>query len=132
MRGNFLITVLGRALPAALTIVLGVSACIAMSYVWEHDHSVVSTMAVLFTVCVGLMSLARVCRPFNLIRAGLLAVCTGAFVACILVLPGLFQLVPLNRNQLMLLGGMVVIALPFMLMIAALLRKIPVFAKNGV
>ncbi len=132
VRGNFLITVLGRALPAALTIVLGVSACIAMSYVWEHDHSVVSTMAVLFTVCVGLMSLARVCRPFNLIRAGLLAVCTGAFVACILVLPGLFQLVPLNRNQLMLLGGMVVIALPFMLMIAALLRKIPVFAKNGV
>lgn len=132
VRGNFLIGVLGRALPAALTIVVGVAACIAMSFIWEHDHSVVSTMAVLFTVCVGLMSLARVCRPFNLMRAALLAVCTGAFIVCILFLPNLFQLVALTQNQLMLLGGMVLAALPIMLAIAALLKKIPVFAKNGV
>ena len=69
VKGKFLLSVLERALPAALTIVLGTVACMIMAGPLGHDMSEVSTMAVIFTVCVGLISLVRVCWPFNLIRA---------------------------------------------------------------
>ena len=92
--------------------------------------SEVSTMAVIFTVCVGLISLVRVCRPFNLIRAGLVLACAAAFAVCIFCLPGLFKLIRLDMHQGLILLGMVAAACPTMLGIDKLIRRIPAFAHN--
>lgn len=132
VRGNFLLGVLERALPAALTIVLGVVACMTMSGPLYHSSAEVSTMAVLFTVCVGLISLVRVCRPFNLIRLVLVIVCAGAFAVCVLCMPALFKMVQLDMGQMAILAVMVAAAIPVMALLSALLKKIPVFARNHV
>lgn len=130
VKGNFLLSVLECALPAALTIVLGVVACMIMAGPLGHDMSEISTMAVIFTVCVGLISLVRVCRPFNLIRAGLVAACTAAFVGSIFLLPGMFKLVRLDAHQGLILLCMVAAAYHVMLLIDKLIRRIPVFERN--
>ena len=130
VKGKFLLSVLARALPAALTIVLGTVACMIMAGPLGHDMSEVSTMAVIFTVCVGLISLARVCRPFNLIRAGLVLACAAAFAVGIFCLPGLFKLIRLDMHQGLILLGMVAAACPTMLGIDKLIRRIPAFAHN--
>ena len=130
VKGKFLLSVLARALPAALTIVLGTVACMIMAGPLGHDMSEVSTMAVIFTVCVGLISLVRVCRPFNLIRAGLVLACAAAFTVGIFCLPGLFKLIRLDMHQGLILLGMVAAACPTMLGIDKLIRRIPAFAHN--
>ena len=89
-------------------------------------------MAVLFTVCVGLISLVRVCHPFNLIRLALVIVCTGAFAVCVLFMPTLFKLVQLDMGQLAILALMVAAAIPVMALLSALLRKLTIFARNHV
>ena len=130
VKGKFLLSVLERALPAALTIVLGTLACMIMAGPLGHDMSEVSTMAVIFTVCVGLISLVRVCWPFNLIRAGLVLACAAAFAVGIFCLPGLFKLIRLDMHQGLILLGMVAAACPTMLGIDRLIRRIPAFAHN--
>lgn len=130
--GRFLTGVLGRALPAALTIVLGVTTFICLSFPLNYCHDVVSTMAVVFTVSVGLISLARVCRPFNLIRSALLILCICAFAVCLIFMPELFELVALDWFQTLVLTGMTALALPAMLFINKLLKKIPLFASSSI
>ena len=132
VKGSFLLSVMERALPAALTIVVGVTACMLMSGPLSMSAGAVSTVAVLFTVSVGLISLARVCRPFNLIRLGLVVVCAGAFALAILFTPTLFKLEPLNTNQLILLAVMVLASWPVMRLIASALKALPVFRRNHV
>ena len=132
VKGSFLLSVMERALPAALTIVMGVTACMLMSGPLSMSAGAVSTVAVLFTVSVGLVSLARVCRPFNLIRLGLVVVCAGAFALAILFAPTLFKLEPLSVNQLILLAVMVLMSWPVMRLIVSALEALPVFRRNHV
>ena len=132
VKGDFLLGVLRRALPAAFTIVVGVVACMIMSHPLKYDMHVTSTMAILFTVWVGLISLVRVCRPFNPLRIALICTCTLGFAICICCLPTFYKLVRLTLNQCLILIGMALLALPVMPLSDKLFDKIPIFKKNAV
>lgn len=94
IQGDFLNNVLRKALPGALTIVLGILSIQLISPVFSLGFEQMSTLSVLFTGFCGLLTLFFVCRPFHFMRRILWATMAFAFVGAVTLLPGLFFLVP--------------------------------------
>ena len=91
IRGNFLRTVLFRALPGGIAAALCAAAAMAMSGAgWDG-----STLAVLSAGTVCWLVLLRTCMPLNRIRIALLCIVAAAFALAFLLLGGIFSLAPL-------------------------------------
>lgn len=103
--GNFLRTVLQRALPGGIAVALCASvAMLFMRSGWPVD--LCKTLATYVAGAVGLLVLLRACLPLNRNRAVIVAVMTCAFVLAALILGPLFSLVPLTGPAWLLLGGL--------------------------
>lgn len=105
LRGDFLRTVLTRAVPGAAA----VAVCAALSMLlarlgWQQE--VCSTIATLTAGILGLVSLARVCVPFTRLRAAVLAGMTAGFAAIAMLLGWIFFLTPLTASQALVLAGL--------------------------
>jgi cation-transporting ATPase E len=98
VRGNFLRTVLTRAIPGALAVtVCALAACFLEARGWSHE--VCSTLATLSAAVAGLVTLLVTSLPFTKLRAAVFAaMCVGMTLAVTLI-PGVFYLVPLNGEQ---------------------------------
>ena len=86
VKGNFLRTVLSRALPGAMCILLGIISV----YCFDHfghqnlDHEQFSTMCTLLAGCNSLCVLLSVCKPMTRIRFVLVTLMITAFcIGCI-------------------------------------------------
>ncbi len=114
VKGNFLLNVLGNALPGALCVVISIIYVNILSYIFHFNADTMSTMCVLLTGANGLIILYRVCSPFTRKRFILFSSLTSIFILCILLLPNLFSLVPLHwiSTLFTLLG---IIVLPFIM-----------------
>lgn len=114
VQGRFLSTVLSRAFPCAIVLVLAVQSTRILSnlqpqYFAEH-YEEISTLIITFT---GLVMLYRVCMPFNMFRAILFA---GMCVLCILgitLLPEMFLGNPYKPDFVSVLYIIVVVLLAF-------------------
>lgn len=105
IRGNFLKTVLLRALPGGIA--AACCAAVAMTMVWAGwPRELCSTVATLTAGTVCWLVLLRACLPVNGVRAALLAVVAAGFALSFLLLPGIFLLVPLTPPALALSGGL--------------------------
>lgn len=114
VEGNFLINVLGRALPGALCVVLSILYVNIASLFFKITPAAMSTMCVLLTGTSSLIVLYRVCTPFTKKRFLIFTIMTALFVTCIVFLPGIFSLVRLSYMQFVLTGaGMA--AIPFVM-----------------
>lgn len=114
VEGNFLINVLGRALPGALCVVLSILYVNIASLFFKMTPAAMSTMCVLLTGTSSLIVLYRVCTPFTKKRFLIFTIMTALFVTCIVFLPGIFSLVRLSYMQFVLTGaGMA--AIPFVM-----------------
>ncbi len=98
VRGNFLRTVLTRAIPGALAVtVCALAACFLEKLGWSREAC--STLATLSAAAAGLVTLLVTCLPFTRLRALVFAaMCAGMALAVTLV-PGVFYLVPLTGQQ---------------------------------
>lgn len=105
IRGNFLKTVLLRALPGGLA--AACCAAVAMAMVWAGwPRELCSTVATLTAGTVCWLVLLRACLPVNAVRAALLAVVAAGFALSFLLLSGIFLLVTLTPPALTLSGGL--------------------------
>ena len=118
IQGDFLKNVLRRALPGALTIVLGILSIQLISPLFSMGFEQMSTLSVLFTGFCGLLTLFFVCRPFNLMRRVLWGMMAAAFLGAVAILPGLFFLVPLTVHGWIILTVLCVCACILMPLIA--------------
>ena len=108
IRGNFLRTVLFRALPGGIAAACCATVAMAMTWIgWPRE--LCSTLATLSAGSVCWMVLLRTCIPYNRIRLILLAVVASAFVLSYLLLGHIFFLTALTPSALMLYGGLVVL-----------------------
>ena len=98
VRGNFLRTVLTRAIPGALAVtVCALAACFLEKLGWSHE--VCSTLATLAAGAAGLVTLLVTCLPFTRLRAAVfVAMCVGMALSITLI-PGVYYLVPLTGAQ---------------------------------
>ncbi|MGN1061985.1 MAG: HAD-IC family P-type ATPase, partial [Candidatus Scatosoma sp.] len=129
VKGKFIPFVISRALPGAMTMVLGIMALYmlnmgSLSYIFDYTSasgetlSLYEPMLILSLTFTGLVMLLRICQPLNLIRTMLFAFCAAACVT-VLAIPMLGELVyegwsgiRFNVTQILLIVVIVQAALP--------------------
>ncbi len=101
VKGNFLIKVLAKALPTALTVVFNVALVTAFSELFNLSYDLQSTLCVYVTTITGLLYLYKICKPFTWLRGTLFFTMLTGFVLGALLLPGVFELIPINYTILL-------------------------------
>ena len=103
VKGKFIPFVISRALPGAITMVLGIVTLDiinhgSLAYIFDFTKasgetiSLYEPMLILSLTFTGLVMLLRICQPLNLIRTVLFAFCSAACVA-VLTIPMLGELI---------------------------------------
>ena len=101
IRGKFIVNVVQKSLPAALTMVLNILLLTAIHSYLGFSQEQFSTMAVILTGVTSLMMLYKVCTPFNLLRGALSLTMTLAFILAIVFFSWFFSLTPLNLPMIL-------------------------------
>ena len=108
---SFLKSVLYKAVPTALSIVLNVTIVSILSnsiLSGSIPKDEVSTICLIVTEFIGMLHLIRLCKPFNIIRTILLIVLISIFLVGVLALPQLFSIVSVSTNGLILIVCMLI------------------------
>ena len=122
IRGDFLHTVLFRALPGGVAITLCAALAMNLTHVgWEPKMC--STVATLVAWVVSFTVLLRTCLPLNRNRAVLLAAMAAAFVFVVLCFGHHFELIPLQGRAWGVLGLLSALGCAIVLGTAALIRR---------
>ena len=122
IRGNFLRTVLMRALPSGMAVTL----CAALSMImvqfgWSREMC--STVATMVAWFVGFLVLLRTCLPLNRNRAVLLAAMAAAFAGVVLIAGQHFELIPLDGKAVVALLVLCALGAAIVFGTAAFLKK---------
>ena len=126
LSGNFLETVLRKALPGALTIVVNIVVVMIIGNILDFSVSELSTMACLLTGVTGLIILYGVCQPLDVKRTILFWAMTIAYVGAVLFFPTFFAVLPFyptNWQVVLVLLPMLFLIYPIMLLLKAAINK---------
>ncbi|MEG2310447.1 MAG: HAD-IC family P-type ATPase [Clostridia bacterium] len=100
VKGKFMSNVIKRALPSALAVLLNIIIIIIANKIFDLSLETFSTLCVISTGIVGLILLARLCMPLNIIRGSLFVLMTLAFVIGIIIFKSLLSLCAISINML--------------------------------
>lgn len=100
LHGRFIVNVLGKALPGALTMSLNIAVVSALSLFLGLPDPEISTLSVLVTGYTGLLVLFRVCWPFRAGHTVLFSLMCALFVLSLVFFPSLFEITPLTLPML--------------------------------
>jgi cation-transporting ATPase E len=92
VKGNFMLKVVGKSVPAALTVVYNVVMIVLYRQSFRLDGNLTSTLIVIMTGTIGFIYLNRLCRPFNLFRACLFGALVLLFTYVIMFQSDFFDL----------------------------------------
>lgn len=92
IKGHFLTNVIIKALPSGLTDFLVVMAATIIGEVMDIPHEQLSTMVTFIVIMVGILTLIRVCRPFDAIRLGICISMTVGVIAAAMLFSELFAI----------------------------------------
>ena len=122
IRGNFLRTVLFRALPGGIAAAFCAAVSMSMAGAgWSRE--LCSTLATLSAGTVCWMVLIRACLPLNRIRCILLAVTAAGFALAFLLFGHIFFLVHLTGPAIALFAGLVLLGGGLILLCDRLIRR---------
>lgn len=96
VEGNFVVNVLSRALPGALTVIASIIYVNILGHLFVYNDAIKSTMIVLMTGASGLCVLYQVCCPFSKKRLVIFTSMCSFFIVCVITLQELFSLVQLH------------------------------------
>lgn len=102
VRGNFMLKVVGKSLPAALTVVFNVVMIVLFRRQFLLDTNLTSTLIVIMTGTTGFIFLSRLCRPFNWFRGLLFAFLVLLFTYVVMFQSDFFDLSQVNFNTILL------------------------------
>lgn len=80
--GNFLLKIVSKSLPVALTVVFNVILITAFKETFHLSYALSSTLSVFLTATTGFIFLYRICKPFNFLRTALYCFLLFGFVYC--------------------------------------------------
>ena len=112
IRGHFLRNVLYRAVPPALTDFVLVIGVLLFYYAFDIETAMMSSICAITMGIVGILVIVRICKPWTLIRKGLIVVICAAFAAGVVFLRSLFTLSPLDFPGMLLLVVFALLAWP--------------------
>ena len=99
VKGHFIINVISKSIPAALTIFLNIISIMLVSKMQHFDSEYVSTMSVVLVAFTGFILLYKVCKPFNQIRLAMFSALITAFFIGAIGFSKLFELVLMTPFQ---------------------------------
>lgn len=102
VKGNFLLKIVARSLPAAITVLYNVVIVSIFARMVDMSYEMQSTISVYLTAIIGLIFLIKICRPFTKLRFLLVTILSTGFVVAITSLTGLFELTKLNATSVVL------------------------------
>lgn len=138
IEGKFISNVIVKSLPAALLMVISVSAVGIISFFdTTTDYRTFTTMATLALTFAGFVNLLHICKPFNIFRS-VLCIFVALSLVCLLVTTavkgmrfiGLVKLSPYNGNLVHLIELIAIIILEFPLSI--LLHRLSQFVLDKI
>ena len=131
IRGNFLKTVLLRALPGGVAAACCAALSMAMAPVFGWPRDLCSTLATLSAGAVCWLVLLRTCLPLNMTRKILLAVVIAAFAGAFLLLGRIFFLTFLTGRALIALAALAVLGGGIILLCNRLITRREAAGKAG-
>ncbi len=102
VKGNFMLKVVSKSFPAALTVVFNVVMIVLYKNYFEISENITSTLIVMMTATTGFIFLYRLCRPFNLLRGSLMVFLISLFVYMLLFQFKFFDLSQVNSGTMLL------------------------------
>lgn len=114
VKGRFLVNVITRAMPAAMTDFVLVVGLLLFQLAFNMDGDMISTVCAVVMGIVGILVVWRTCVPMTLIRKLLLGSIVAAFIFCAVFLHDLFTLSALDVRGWLLLIVFAVLALPLL------------------
>jgi cation-transporting ATPase E len=123
IQGNFIINVIRKSIPAALTIVINVISVMIFSSVFKLSADYISTMAIFLLAFTGFQLLFRICYPFNHIRGILFGALIGIFLGGTIGLKSLFDLVTLTPFMFLFVALLCLLDIPLFNLLSELCEK---------
>ena len=125
IRGKFILNVLHKATPAALTNLAMISIMMVAGRVMNLRFEVLSTCCTMVWAVVGLTYLYRICKPFDIYKKIIFALCTGGMIFSMIFLKNLFGLErDLGFEGWMLVTIVAILTIPMLKFQAWLIEKI--------
>lgn len=100
IRGDFLVNVILKALPAGLADFIMLAAISIHGNVLGMSNEQISTVAIVILLFIGLEALVRICRPFDGIRIALCIAMAAGIVVCVLNFKSIFAIATVNMVML--------------------------------
>lgn len=122
--GNFMRNVISTAIPSALTIVVHVLISSVYGAILGYNTAELSTIATLLAAFVCLTMLIDICRPFDSMRAVMLAVLTAAFICVAYFGDSLFMMSKVTISMLIYIAGGITYGVPLYLLLKKIAGKI--------
>ena len=97
VQGKFMLNVIKRALPGALTILIISMIVFGLQDALSLDSTSLSTIIVIAATHTCLMVLFKTCRPFNTLRKILCTACYAVFIFAIMLLPQFLEFRPIFK-----------------------------------
>ena len=86
IKGNFLLKILSKSLPVALTVLFNIIIVYLISDKYNLSYELQSSLSVVLTTITGLYYLFKICYPLNLYRGTLFTVMSASFIYFIMSL----------------------------------------------
>ena len=102
VRGKFMLKVVGKSVPAALTVVFNVVMIVLFRQSFHLDGDLTSTLIVIMTGTTGFIFLNRLCRPFNLFRTCLFSFLVLLFTYVVMFQSDFFDLSQITFDTILL------------------------------
>ena len=102
VKGKFMVKVVGRSVPAALTVVFNVVMIVLFGRSFQIDGDLTSTLIVIMTGTTGFIFLYRLCRPFNWFRGCLFGFLVLLFTYVIMFQSSFFDLSQITFDTVLL------------------------------
>jgi len=96
VKGNFLLKIVSRSLPTALTVFFNVILVTCFTSVFHLSYELQSSISVFLTAITGFIYLYKICRPFTMLRVSLFLVMLLGFCYCLIFQNAFFNLVPIT------------------------------------
>ena len=124
IRGKFIVNIIKKALPGALTMVLNIVLLVLISGYLNFTQEQISTLAVIITGYTGLLTLFKVCMPFNTMHVVLFSLMTFIFIVALIFFKPLFAVVSLTLPMMLVLVPMLLVATSLMTSILHMIEKV--------
>ena len=124
IRGKFLVNIIRKSLPGALTMITNILLLVAVSLFLHLPNEQISTLAVILTGFTGLLTLLKVCVPFNLLRSALYTLMVVGFIMAMLFFQPLFSLVDLTVPMVVVLVPLLLFAICMMSVVLHVIERI--------